>query len=65
VLADFAASLAPLGEVSSITQDGRNERGGMTYRNFTVKMSGGKTLTIAAYVKPDGRFDQFLVSEKT
>jgi D-alanyl-D-alanine carboxypeptidase len=65
VLADFAASLAPLGEVSSFTQANRSERGGMDYRIFNVKMSGGKTVSIAAYVKPDGRFDQFLVSEKT
>jgi D-alanyl-D-alanine carboxypeptidase len=62
-LADFAASLAPLGEIVSINQTHFENRGGMAYRIFAVKMSGKKTLKVAVYIKPDGRFDQYLVSE--
>lgn len=63
VLADFSSSLAPLGDIVSIDQTYFTNRGGMAYRIFTVKMSGKKSLKVAVYVKPDGRFDQFLVAD--
>lgn len=63
VLADFSNSLAPLGEIASIKQTYMESRGGMTYRIFTVEMSGKKNLKVAVYVKPDGRFDQYLVAD--
>jgi D-alanyl-D-alanine carboxypeptidase len=63
-LADFADSLGAMGEVKEFNQVSRSLRGGMEYRSFQLKMSGGKSVRIAAYIKPDGRFDQFLVSER-
>lgn len=63
-LADFAASLGPMGTVTEFKEVNRNSRGGMTARRYLLKMSGGKSLGVAAYIKPDGRFDQFLVGER-
>jgi D-alanyl-D-alanine carboxypeptidase len=63
VLADFAASLKPLGVPESFTATGHSERGGMATRGFAVK-AGGKTLSISTFVTPEGKFDQFLISEK-
>jgi CubicO group peptidase (beta-lactamase class C family) len=60
-LGDFASSLAPLGEVASFTQSSKSDRGGMAYRKFVVTTTSKKKVGIEAYVKPDGRFDQFLV----
>lgn len=63
VLADFAASLAPLGPIESIDQTMFELRGGMAYRVYTLKMAGKISLKVAVYIKPDGRFDQYLVSQ--
>ncbi len=63
VLEDFASSLAPLGEVVSISQASRGARGGMAYRTFVITTKSKKKLSVEAYVEPDGRFDQYLVSE--
>jgi CubicO group peptidase (beta-lactamase class C family) len=60
VLADFAASLGPLGEPTSFTQTSREDRGGMVHRVFTVN-AGGKVLRMETYLMPDGRFEQCLV----
>lgn len=64
VLNDFAGSLAPLGDVLSISQSSKSDRGGMAYRKFVITTASKKKLSIEAYVKPDGRYDQYLVSEK-
>jgi D-alanyl-D-alanine carboxypeptidase len=61
-LSDFTASLGTLGEPTAFTQTSRSERGGMVYRTYTIK-TASKSLRLAAFVMPDGRFDQFLVSE--
>jgi hypothetical protein len=60
VLADFGASLGPLGEPTSFTQTSRENRGGMVHRVFTVN-AGGKVLRMETYLMPDGRFEQCLV----
>jgi len=60
-LGDFASSLAPLGDLVSITQSSKSDRGGMAARKFVVTTTSKKKVSIEAYVKPDGRFDQFLV----
>ncbi|MFA9274258.1 MAG: serine hydrolase domain-containing protein [Candidatus Aquirickettsiella gammari] len=64
ILADFASSLAPLGDIASIVQNNKSDRGGMAHRSFTITTASKKKLDVAVYVKPDGRFDQYLVSEK-
>jgi D-alanyl-D-alanine carboxypeptidase len=63
VLGDFASSLAPLGDVVSIRQSSKRDRGGMTHRKFVITTTSKKKLSVAAYVKSDGRFDQYLISE--
>ena len=64
VLADFSSSLGPLGEVINIIQTSKQDRGGMVHRTFTITTASQKKLDVVVYVKPDGRFDQYLVSEK-
>ena len=60
-IADFSASLKAIGPPNSFTQTSRQDRGGMTYRAFTVR-TALKTLRISTFVTPDGRFSQFLIS---
>lgn len=62
-VADFSASLQPLGEPQEFKELSREERGGMTYRGYGVKVAG-KDLRISTYFKPDGKLDQFLVHAK-
>lgn len=64
VLADFSSSLEPLGDIVNISQSNKKDRGGMAHRVFTITTASQKKLAVAVYVKPDGRFDQYLVSEK-
>lgn len=62
-LGDFASSLAPLGDVVSISQASKIDRGGMAHRKFVITTATKKKLSVEAYVKPDGRFDQYLIRE--
>jgi D-alanyl-D-alanine carboxypeptidase len=59
-LADFAASLKPLGAPESFTAGPHEDRGGMTFRGFSVKTTT-KALRISTFVTPEGKFAQFLV----
>ena len=59
-VADFAASLKPLGEVQSIAETRSNRRGGLVFRAFRIK-TAGKNLAVITYFTPDGKLDQFLV----
>ena len=59
-VADFAASLKPLGEVESIIESRSDRRGGLVYRFFRIKTAGG-TVRVPTYFTPDGKLDQFLV----
>ena len=59
-LADFASSLAPLGDPVSIKQVAEELRGGMTFRIFHA-MFKTKTVTITVYEMPDGKLEQYLV----
>jgi hypothetical protein len=60
VVADFAASLKPMGEVESIVETRTNRRGGLVYRFFRIQTAGG-TLRVPTYFTPDGKLDQFIV----
>lgn len=59
-VADFAASLKPLGEVESIVETRSLHRGGLVFRFFRIK-AGGKSVRVATYFTPDGKLDQFIV----
>jgi CubicO group peptidase (beta-lactamase class C family) len=58
---DFASALAPLGEPLTFEPSGEQERGGMTYRAYTVKFSQ-KTLDVWVRVLPDGRIEQYQIA---
>lgn len=60
-LKDYAASLAPLGEVENLRQTSTGKRGGMTFWDYTARYSG-KSVAISVYALPGGKIEQFLVS---
>ena len=60
-LADFQASLSPLGEPLTFHQAGEQLRGGMTFRAFQIAYPG-KRLTLTTYTYPDGKLEQYLIA---
>jgi CubicO group peptidase (beta-lactamase class C family) len=61
VLADAASSLKPLGVSESFEQTGMGLRGGMTWRSFQIKFSGGTVLRLSTFSVDDGKFAQYLI----
>lgn len=59
-LKDYAATLGPLGPVTTVTPLGESKRGGMVNRNYRLQYAG-KSLRLSTYVTPDGKFEQFLL----
>ncbi|HEV2114878.1 MAG TPA: serine hydrolase domain-containing protein [Terriglobales bacterium] len=59
-LADFAASLGPLGAPQSFTQASQGLRGGMSNRRYTVTFPK-KTLSVWVYEMPDGKIEEYQV----
>jgi D-alanyl-D-alanine carboxypeptidase len=59
-VADFAASLGPLGAPTSFTESGHQGRGGMMERSFLIQ-AGGKRMSLTTYIMPDGKFAQYMV----
>ncbi len=62
-LADFAASLKPLGTPTKFTQSSHSLRGGMTYRGFEI-VTPKKTLDLSTFIQPNGKVAQFLISSE-
>jgi len=60
-LADFAASLAPLGAPKEFTQRGQSLRGGMTLRIYRVGLPT-RTVHVTTLTTPDGKLEQFMVA---
>ncbi|WP_394663178.1 serine hydrolase domain-containing protein [uncultured Sphingomonas sp.] len=63
-IADYKASLSPLGTPATIEQSGRTRlRGGFVNRNYRVTYPN-RTLRISTYAEPgaNGKIEQFLVS---
>ena len=60
-LNDFAASLAPLGEIRLLRQMSTGLRGGMRFRGFAVEFANGTKVNLSTYTTTDGKFEQFLV----
>jgi len=59
-LADYRASLAPLGELKSVSRVAESLRGGMIHRSYHAEYEK-KTVSLNIYVMPDGKYEQFLV----
>ncbi len=60
VLADFASSLAPLGEPTEFARDGASDRGGMRIRSYRLR-AGGRTMALTTMTWPDGKLDQYIL----
>ena len=60
-LQDFAASLAPLGELRSFEQTVTRARGGMTLRSYRAVFPG-RTVRVWTYETPDGTLEQYQVA---
>jgi len=62
-LKDFAGSLGPLGSPTEFTQTNKQDRGGMTFRSFEVRIPQ-KTVTVWERIMPDGKIEQYQVGAK-
>jgi D-alanyl-D-alanine carboxypeptidase len=62
-LKDFAASLGPLGSPTEFTQTAKQDRGGMTFRQFEVRFPQ-KTVDVWERIMPDGKIEQYQVGAK-
>jgi len=60
-IADFKASLAPLGAPSQFKQKRHWLRGGMTGRSYEAKFAD-RTLRVWTYEMPDGKLEQYQVA---
>lgn len=63
-VADYASSLAPLGEPLSLRQTETKRRGGMIFRKFSI-VYPSKRLALTTYTYPDGKLEQFLIVPAT
>jgi CubicO group peptidase (beta-lactamase class C family) len=63
-LSDFQSSLAPLGSITSATRTRTSLRGGMTFSLYKVSFSGGESVLVTVYLRPDGKIEQLLVIGK-
>ena len=61
VLADYAASLKPLGTPTEFTSTGESLRGGMTIRGYRIR-AGGVVMDLTTMTRPDGKIDQYLIA---
>jgi D-alanyl-D-alanine carboxypeptidase len=59
-VADFTASLSPLGAVASFVQTRAGDRGGMTYRGYSIR-TATRSLTLSTFTTPDGKLAQYLI----
>ena len=60
-LADFAASLGPLGAAQEFVQVNQGLRGGMVSRSFRIR-AGQRTLSLTTFTLPDGKLEQFQIA---
>jgi len=60
-IADFAASLAPLGVPESFVASPKALRGGMVGRGFRIR-AGSKSLSLSTFTLPDGKLEQYQIA---
>jgi CubicO group peptidase (beta-lactamase class C family) len=58
---EFESSLAPLGRPLAFVSSGYQERGGMTFRSFTVRFPQ-KTVKVWVRVLPDNKIEQYQIA---
>jgi len=63
-VADFKATLAPLGAVTTVYRTRTGLRGGMTFNAYRVTFANGSTLLMNTYTLADGKLEQFLITGK-
>lgn len=63
-IADYQATLAPLGAVMSVYRTRTALRGGMTFGAYRVVFATGTTLVMDTYTLPGGKLEQFLILRK-
>ena len=61
VLADYAASLGPLGAPTEFAATGSELRGGLRIRGFRIR-AGTVTMELTMMTRPDGRIEQYIVA---
>ena len=61
-VADFAASLGPLGAPEGFRFGGKRMRGGMTSEVYSLSFAGGVRARIVLRAMPDGKVEQFMIS---
>jgi D-alanyl-D-alanine carboxypeptidase len=62
-LADYAASLAPLGAPAEFAPTGKSLRGGMLIRSYRIR-AGDVVMDLTTMTLPDGKIDQYLISRQ-
>ena len=60
VLADYAASLGPLGAPTEFSGGGESLRGGMIIRGYRIR-AGGVVMSLTTMTMPDGKIEQYIV----
>lgn len=60
-LEDFKTSLGPLGQPTNFNLTASEERGGMTFRAFTITYPD-RQLRLTTYTYPNGKLEQYLIA---
>ena len=60
-VADFAASLAPLGVPDAFVASPKGFRGGMIARSYRIH-AGGKNLSLTTFILADGKLEQYQIA---
>jgi CubicO group peptidase (beta-lactamase class C family) len=60
VLADYRASLQPLGPVLGVKETSTEHRGGMVFHAYEIRYAA-RPIELTTYELPDGKLDQFLI----
>lgn len=60
VLADYTASLGPLGAPEEFAGGGESLRGGLVIRSYRIR-AGGVVMALTTMTRPDGKIEQYIV----
>lgn len=60
-IADFQATIAPLGDLQDVRPTGASGRGGMMARGYSARFAK-KGLRISVFEMPDGKIEQYLIT---